>query len=92
MGVKVHNFQIQGYLTLKDITAKTTWDVTLEIASHKLLGIARTNVYLSSFKMGPIRLAGFIETSYAERSNLSLSHFLIPYCKRPILLQSLKLR
>jgi polyisoprenoid-binding protein YceI/mono/diheme cytochrome c family protein len=68
---KPYTFQIQGDLTLKDITAKTTWDVTLELADDKLIGTARTTIYLSNFKLGPIRLAGFIETSDAVTLELN---------------------
>jgi polyisoprenoid-binding protein YceI len=68
--------QIEGYLTIKKTTAKTTWDATISLQGNKLVGNATTTIYMSTFGVGPIDIAGFLETK--DEMKLSIDFVAVP--------------
>ncbi len=56
-------FQMRGDLTIKETTAEVMWDVTATLDGDVLSGQASTIVLMSTFDVGPINIAGFVETS-----------------------------
>jgi polyisoprenoid-binding protein YceI len=73
---RTYTFQIEGYLTLKATTAKTMWDATISVQDDKLVGSASTTIYMSTFGVGPISIAGFLETK--DEMKLSIDFVAIP--------------
>jgi polyisoprenoid-binding protein YceI len=73
---QTYSFQIEGYLTAKTTTAKTTWDATISLQEDKLVGTAATTIYMSALGVGPISIAGFLETK--DEMKLSLDFVAIP--------------
>ncbi len=55
-------FQIKGFLTVKETTAETTWNVSLTLEEGRLRGSAEATILMSTFEVGPIDLVGFIQT------------------------------
>jgi polyisoprenoid-binding protein YceI len=56
-------FQMTGDLTIKATTQPTTWEVTATLdAENRLVGTATTTTLMSDFEVGPISIAGFVET------------------------------
>jgi polyisoprenoid-binding protein YceI len=68
--------QIEGYLTVKKTTAKTTWDATISLQGNKLVGNATTTIYMSTFGVGPISIAGLLETK--DDMKLSIEFVAVP--------------
>jgi polyisoprenoid-binding protein YceI len=58
-----YTFQMVGDLTVKETTAEATWDVTASLEGDTLSGQATTTVLMSTYDVGPIEIAGFVETS-----------------------------
>jgi polyisoprenoid-binding protein YceI len=56
-------FQMRGDLTIKETTSEVVWDVTATLDGDVLTGQASTVVLMSTFDVGPISIAGFVETS-----------------------------
>lgn len=56
-------FQMRGDLTIKETTAEEVWDVTATLDGDVLTGTASTVVLMSTYDVGPISIAGFVETS-----------------------------
>ncbi|CAG0935282.1 Protein YceI [Thermoflexales bacterium] len=50
-------FKVTGELTVKETTKPVTFDVTLKTGENQLSGTATTEILLSDFGAGPIRLA-----------------------------------
>ncbi len=73
---QTYTFQIEGYLTVKTITAKTTWDATISLQDNKLVGTASTTIYMSTFGVGPINIAGFLQTK--DDMKLSINFVAVP--------------
>ena len=73
---QTYTFQIEGYLTVKETTAKTTWDATLLSEDDKLIGTASTTIYMSTFGVGPIDIAGLLETK--DEMKLSVDFVAVP--------------
>jgi polyisoprenoid-binding protein YceI/mono/diheme cytochrome c family protein len=71
-----YSFQIEGYLTAKKTTAKTTWDATLTLQDNKLIGSASTTIYMSIFGVGPINIAGLLQTK--DEMKLSINFVAVP--------------
>jgi len=63
---------LAGDLTVKDITAPTTLDATATLAGDELSIQATTEVLLSTFEAGPIRLLGFVSTGDEVRLTFDL--------------------
>ncbi len=57
-----YSVQIEGYLTVKAITARITWDVMLTLEVDRLVGSATTQIQMSTFEVGPINLIGWLQT------------------------------
>jgi polyisoprenoid-binding protein YceI len=73
---QTYSFQIEGHLTVKETTAKTTWDATLSLENDKLVGSASTTIYMSTFGVGPIDIAGLLETK--DEMKLSINFVAVP--------------
>lgn len=58
-----YSFQMRGNLTIKETTAEAVWDVTATLNGDVLTGQASTVVLMSTFDVGPISIASFVETS-----------------------------
>lgn len=56
-------FRLRGDLTLKGITAPITWNVSLTFSEEEIVGTADTVMLMSTYGIGPIHIAGFVETS-----------------------------
>jgi polyisoprenoid-binding protein YceI len=69
-------FQIEGYLTAKQTTAKTTWSATISMQGNNLVGTASTTIYMSTFGVGPISVAGLLETK--DEMKLAIDFVAIP--------------
>jgi polyisoprenoid-binding protein YceI len=58
-----YQFQVMGDLTIKTATQPTTWEVSAMLTeADQLVGSAHTTILMSSYDVGPISLAGFVET------------------------------
>jgi polyisoprenoid-binding protein YceI len=57
------NFQMAGDLTIKQTTAPETWKVSVKLADDVIEGSAETVILMSTYEVGPISIAGFVETS-----------------------------
>ena len=55
------SFTMTGDLTVKQTTKPVTWQVTLKLTDQGLTGSASTQIKMSDFAVGPIKLA-FLET------------------------------
>jgi polyisoprenoid-binding protein YceI len=49
-------FTISGDLTVKETTLPVTWSVTLQLEDNRLVGSASTEILMSQFGVGPIRI------------------------------------
>jgi polyisoprenoid-binding protein YceI len=58
-----YTFEMVGDLTLKEITHSVTWAVTAVLDGDTLTGSANTTILMSAYGVGPINIAGFVETS-----------------------------
>jgi polyisoprenoid-binding protein YceI len=56
------SFQVTGDLTVKQTTKPVTFDVTAKLENGTLNGTATTTILLSNFDVGPITLAGMLQT------------------------------
>jgi polyisoprenoid-binding protein YceI/mono/diheme cytochrome c family protein len=68
---ETYSFQIDGYLTVKETTAKAVWDVTLTLDGTALRGTATTQILMSTYEVGPINLIGWLQTEDAMQLSLS---------------------
>lgn len=57
-----YSLKITGDLTVKDITKSVTFEAIVQFAGDKLSGSATTTILLSDFGVGPISIAGILET------------------------------
>jgi polyisoprenoid-binding protein YceI len=55
-------FEMSGDLTVKEITHSATWTVTATLDGDTLTGSASTTILMSTYDVGPINIAGFVET------------------------------
>jgi polyisoprenoid-binding protein YceI/mono/diheme cytochrome c family protein len=60
---KTYRFELHAPLTVKGETAPTTWLVSGHLDRTTLIATANTTVKMSTFHVGPIRLAGLVSTS-----------------------------
>ena len=56
------SFQVTGDLTVKQTTKPATFDVMAKLGDGTLSGTATTTILLSNFDVGPITLAGMLQT------------------------------
>jgi polyisoprenoid-binding protein YceI len=54
--------EIEGVLTIKETSARVTWDANLTLESDRLVGSASTEIRMSTFEVGPINLIGWLQT------------------------------
>lgn len=57
------SFRMTGDLTIKETTAPATWTVTGIYDEDALTGIATTTILMSDYGVGPIDIAGLVETA-----------------------------
>ncbi len=50
------SFTIQGDLTVKETTRPVTWNATLKVEGSRVVGSASTQILLSDFGVGPIKI------------------------------------
>jgi polyisoprenoid-binding protein YceI len=58
-----YTFEMSGDLTVKETTQPVTWTVNATLNGDTLTGSASTVILMSAFDVGPINIAGFVETS-----------------------------
>jgi polyisoprenoid-binding protein YceI len=59
---EAYTFQVAGDLTVKETTAPETFDLTVTLEGDTLTGSASTVILMSTYDVGPITVAGFVET------------------------------
>ena len=57
-----YTFKVTGDLTVHNVTKPVTFDVTASLSGTTLSGTAATTIKMSDFGVGPITLAGMIQT------------------------------
>jgi polyisoprenoid-binding protein YceI len=57
-----YSFEVQGELTVKQTTLGATFTVTAQYDQNQLSGTAETEILMSDFGVGPIRLMGMLNT------------------------------
>lgn len=55
-------FQVTGDLNVREVTRQVTFDVSVEIEGDTLEGEASTTILMSDFEVGPISIAGILNT------------------------------
>jgi mono/diheme cytochrome c family protein len=69
------DFTIEAAVTIKDETAKATFDATASLDDGALTATATTTAKLSRFGAGPIRIAGLVSTSDDVTLTLELTAY-----------------
>jgi polyisoprenoid-binding protein YceI len=59
---QTYTFKVTGNLTVHNVTKPVTFDVTASLSGNTLSGTATTGIKMSDFGVGPITLAGMIQT------------------------------
>ncbi len=59
---KEYSFRVTGELTVRDTTKPVTFDVRASLANQTLTGNATTTILMSDFGIGPISIAGILQT------------------------------
>jgi polyisoprenoid-binding protein YceI len=67
---EVLNFRVTGDLTVRDVTAPTTWDVTALVEGNTLRGTATTNILMTDFGFQPPTIAGILTVDDDVRLSL----------------------
>jgi polyisoprenoid-binding protein YceI len=57
-----YSFKVNGNLTVHNVTKPVTFDVTASLSGTTLSGTATTMIKMSDFGVGPITLAGMLQT------------------------------
>lgn len=57
-----YTFQVTGDLTVRQVTLPVTFDVSARLQDNTLTGTASTDILMSDFSVGPISLAGILQT------------------------------
>jgi polyisoprenoid-binding protein YceI len=57
-----YKFQVTGDLTVREITLPVTFEVTATLVGDTLTGEASTTILMSSYQVGPISIAGILNT------------------------------
>jgi polyisoprenoid-binding protein YceI len=58
-----YTFEMIGDLTVKEVAHPVTWTVTSTLDGNTIKGSASTMILMSTYEVGPINIAGFVETS-----------------------------
>ena len=64
-----YTFQVLGDLTVKQTTSAVTFDVTAQYDGNTLTGNAQTTILMSDFGVGPISIAGILNTENEVKIN-----------------------
>jgi polyisoprenoid-binding protein YceI len=64
--------RITGDLTVRQVTRSVTFDATVRLSGNTLTGTATTTILLSDFGVGPISIAGILETQDEAKLTLNL--------------------
>ncbi|HZK62484.1 MAG TPA: YceI family protein, partial [Anaerovoracaceae bacterium] len=64
-----YTFQVLGDLTIKQTTSAVTFDVTAQYDGNTLTGNAQTTILMSDFGVGPISIAGILNTEDEVKIN-----------------------
>lgn len=64
-----YTFQVLGDLTVKQTTLAVTFDVTAQYEGDTLTGNAQTTILMSDFGVGPISIAGILNTEDEVKIN-----------------------
>ena len=64
-----YTFQVLGDLTVKQTTSAVTFDVTAQYDGDTLTGNAQTTILMSDFSVGPISIAGILNTENEVKIN-----------------------
>ena len=64
-----YTFQVLGDLTVKQTTSAVTFDVTAQYDGDTLTGNAQTTILMSDFGVGPISIAGILNTENEVKIN-----------------------
>ncbi len=70
---RTYEFEMKGFVTVKERPATVTWDATATYADGKLEATATTDAKLSRFDAGPISIAGLVQTEDDVRLTLELT-------------------
>jgi polyisoprenoid-binding protein YceI len=65
-----YTFEMVGDLTIKETTHPVTWAVTATLDGEALAGSANTTLLMSAYGIGPIDIAGLVETADEVRLTL----------------------
>ena len=65
-------FQVTGDLTVKETTRPVTFDVTVRVSGNTLTGEAAAMIMMSDFDVGPISIAGILETEDEVKLTFSI--------------------
>lgn len=63
---------LAGNLTVRDMTRRVEWAVTLLVGEEEVRVSAETEIHMSNFAVGPISIIGLLETKDAMRLTLDL--------------------
>lgn len=63
-------FTLHGYLTVRETTILSDWEVTLTLEADRIVGQATTDLLMSAFGVGPISIVGFLTTEDAMQLTL----------------------
>jgi len=57
-----YTFKVSGDLTVRQVTLPVAFDITARLQDNTLTGTAATSILMSDFGVGPISLAGILQT------------------------------
>ena len=57
------SFRLRGDMTIKGETRTEIWNVTTTLAEDRIEGVAETVILMSDYGIGPVNIAGFVESS-----------------------------
>jgi len=57
------DFRMRGDMTIKGQTRTEIWNVTTTFDDDQISGIAETVILMSNYNVGPVNIAGFVESS-----------------------------
>ncbi|MFZ4660122.1 MAG: YceI family protein [Caldilineaceae bacterium] len=69
-------FVLHGFLTVRESTILSDWDVELTLEAERMVGRATTTILMSDFGVGPISIVGLLSTE--DEMQLSLDFVALP--------------
>lgn len=64
------SFTLHGFLTVREVTVLSDWQVDLTLEAERLIGRATTDILMSDFGVGPINIVGLLSTEDAMQLTL----------------------